>query len=261
MVVADHRRVRQRGGDMTRRVWSGLVPLSVVLLLWAGLSAFAALPVFILPSPLAVFLRLATDAALLARHSAVTGIEVLAGLALGTVLGIAMACAMQLSPGFRKLTEPFLALTQAVPVFVLAPVLTVWLGYGFGPKIVMTVLLVFFPVTTALQEGMATVPQPTLDLAHIAKASGWREMIWLRLPHALPHLMAGLKIAATYAPTGAVIGEWIGASQGLGFLMLRANAQMQTDLTFAALTVVVALTVVLRALVWTVQSCWEETSG
>lgn len=230
---------------MMARAW----PLALLLAVWAALAASAALPPFVLPAPGAVFLRLVLEAPLLAWHAMVTLVEILAGLAIGLSLGGIVACLMQLSPRVARLGEPVLAATQAVPVFVLAPVLTIWLGYGLGPKIAMAVLLVFFPVATALRDGMATLPEATVDLARIAGASRWQELRWLRLPHALPHLAAGLKIAVTYAPTGAVIGEWIGASQGLGFLMLRANARMDTDLMFAALVIIICLTVALRATV------------
>ena len=232
-----------------------LLPLLAMLVLWEGLCLAKVLPDFVLPSPLAVALRLWADAPLLAGHAAATVIEVALGLMLGVGMGGLLAVAMQLSARLRRLVAPMLALSQAVPVFVLAPVLTLWLGYGLGPKIAMTVLLVFFPVTTSLLESMATVPQASLDLARIAGANPWRSLLWLQLPHAVPGLRAGLKIAATYAPTGAVIGEWIGASQGLGFLMLKANAMMQADLMFAALVLVVAITL---ALVWLVEALPAE---
>ena len=141
--------------------------------------------------------------------------------------------------------RPVLTASQALPVFVLAPVLTIWFGYGAGPKILMTVLLVFFPVASGLLDGLLATPAATLDLAHIAKASQWRTLIWLRLPHALPQLGASLRIAVTYAPTGAVIGEWVGASKGLGYLMLMSNARLRIDLMFAALALIVAMTLVL----------------
>lgn len=223
-----------------------LGPVAVLIGVWGAITWSGLLPPFILPPPGAVVIRLAGDASMLARHGLVTLVEVCAGLGIGVASGFAVACMMQMSAGFRRVVEPFVAITQAVPVFVLAPVLTLWLGYGIGPKVAMAVLLVFFPVTTALLEGMATVPEATRDLARIARAGRWREMVWLRLPHAVPHLAAGVKIAATYAPAGAVIGEWIGASQGLGFLMLRANARMETDLMFAALSCVVVMTILLR---------------
>lgn len=228
---------------------SRLAPALLLLALWQGLALLRVLPPFVLPAPLDVARCLVTEAPLLARHGLTTLAEVLAGLAFGGLLGALLALGLQLAPGLRRLSGPLLALTQAVPVFVLAPVLTLWLGYGLGPKIAMTVLLVFFPVAEALTRGMDETPQAALDLGRIAGATRWHAMIWLRLPHAWPSLTSGLAIAVTYAPTGAVIGEWIGAAQGLGFLMLRANARMQTEMVFAALALVVAMTLALRGLV------------
>jgi putative hydroxymethylpyrimidine transport system permease protein len=110
-------------------------------------------------------------------------------------------------------------------------------------------LLVFFPVLSALTDAMDAVPEAHLDLARIAGAGRWRTIRHLLLPQAVPGLLSGLRVAATYAPTGAVIGEWIGASKGLGYLMLMANARSKADLMFAALVLVVAMTLTLRALV------------
>jgi putative hydroxymethylpyrimidine transport system permease protein len=112
----------------------------------------------------------------------------------------------------------------------------------------MTILLVFFPIASGLLDGMLSTPQQSLDLARIAHASRLRELIWLRLPHALPHLAASIRIAVTYAPTGAVIGEWIGSSRGLGYLMLMANARSRIALMFAALLLIVAMTLILHRL-------------
>lgn len=223
-----------------------LIPLLLPLVLWqigAGL-----LPPFVLPAPFAVLRALATDWDILWPNLLVTFGEAAAGLAIGTVLGIATACAMALSPVLLRLLRPSLVASQALPVFVLAPVLTIWLGYGPAPKIAMTVLLVFFPVTSGFLDGLVGTPAATLDLSRIARAARWRELLWLRLPHALPHLGAGLRIGVTYAPTGAVIGEWVGASQGLGYLMLMANARMRVDLMFAALVLIVGMTVLLNVL-------------
>lgn len=113
----------------------------------------------------------------------------------------------------------------------------------------MTVLLVFFPVASGFLDGLSGTPAEVLDLSRIARASCWRELCWLRLPHALPSLGAGLRIAVTYAPSGAVIGEWIGASKGLGYLMLMANARMRIQLIFAALLLIVAMTVIMNVAV------------
>ncbi|OCX66096.1 ABC transporter permease [Thioclava sp. SK-1] len=223
-----------------------LILACIVLIgVWHAVAASQMLPAFVLPGPPAVVQVLARDHQLLATHAMTTAQEVIAGLALGLGFGAATALAMMLCAPLRWLVQPILTVSQAVPVFVLAPVLTIWFGYGPAPKIAMVVLLVFFPVASGLYDGLRATPQPVLDLARIAKASSWRELWLLRLPHALPYLGASLRVSVTYAPMGAVIGEWVGASKGLGYLMLLANARMKTDLMFAALVVIVAMTLTL----------------
>lgn len=229
---------------MSARLW----PVLAVLALWQAATAAALLPAFVLPPPLQVFETLWRERALIGQHTLTTLAETGAGLLIGISVGVTLALAMSLAPKLERLIGPMLAGAQALPVFVLAPVLTLWLGYGLGPKVAMVALLVVFPVASGLRDGLATTPEPVLDLARIARASKLRTLIWLRLPHALPQGAAGLRIAVTYAPTGAVIGEWVGASQGLGYLMLMANARMRTDLMFAALLVILALTLALNRL-------------
>jgi putative hydroxymethylpyrimidine transport system permease protein len=226
-----------------------LVAVAALLLVWQGAVWATGLPPFVLPAPWAVAAEGWTSRAMLAEHGLVTLAEVMAGLGLGGAAGVGFAIAGQVVPALRRWIDPVLAATQAVPVFVLAPVLTIWLGYGMGPKVAMTTLLVFFPVLSALTDAMDAVPEAHLDLARIAGAGRWRTIRHLLLPQAVPGLLSGLRVAATYAPTGAVIGEWIGASKGLGYLMLMANARSKADLMFAALVLVVAMTLTLRALV------------
>ena len=223
--------------------------VAALLLVWQGAVWATGLPPFVLPAPWAVAAEGWTSRAMLAEHGLVTLAEVMAGLGLGGAAGVGFAIAGQVVPALRRWIDPVLAATQAVPVFVLAPVLTIWLGYGMGPKVAMTTLLVFFPVLSALTDAMDAVPEAHLDLARIAGAGRWRTIRHLLLPQAVPGLLSGLRVAATYAPTGAVIGEWIGASKGLGYLMLMANARSKADLMFAALVLVVAMTLTLRALV------------
>ena len=230
---------------MSARVW----PVLAILALWQAVAAAALVPAFVLPPPLKVFETLWLERGLIGRHALVTLAETAAGLALGLGLGIALALISALVPVLARLIVPVLTGAQALPVFVLAPVLTLWLGYGPGPKVAMVVLLVVFPVASGLHDGLAATPGPVLDLARIARASKLRTLFWLRLPHALPQFGAGLRIAVAYAPTGAVIGEWVGAAQGLGYLMLMANARMRTDLMFAALLVTLAMTLGLSRLV------------
>lgn len=218
-----------------------LLTILSCLMIWALIAYLQIMPSFILPSPLAVFGTLWREHLLLLDHAGTTLLEIIIGAALGTGLGMVCATIMWVYPKLDRMIGPFLKASQVIPVFVLAPILTLWLGYGLAPKIVMVVLLVFFPVSSSLLHGLSATPDPLLDLARINQASRWRELRWLRLPHALPFLGSGLRIGLLYAPAGAVIGEWIGASRGLGYLMLMANARSRTDLMFAAMLILIAI--------------------
>ncbi|MFO1105421.1 MAG: ABC transporter permease [Amaricoccus sp.] len=219
------------------------------LLAWQALVSLAALPPFILPGPLRVAEALWTNRALIAANALVTIAEVLLGLVLGAALGAATAIWLAAAPLARSFVRPVLVFSQAVPVFALAPILTLWLGYGLLSKVVMAVLIIYFPVTSAFLDGLDATPQGFLDLARTMGASPAGIMRRVRIPAALPALASGLRLAAVYAPIGAVIGEWVGASRGLGYLMLLANGRAKTDLMFAALLVLAVLTVALHAAV------------
>ena len=182
----------------------------------------------------------------IADNALVTLQEIIAGLILGTLLGVATAIQLTLSKTAERLMLPILVFTQAVPVFALAPVLTLWFGYGMASKIVMTVLIIYFPVTSAFHDGLTRVDRGLLDQAKIMGARPLQTLLRIQVPHALPSLGTGLRLAAVYAPIGAVIGEWVGASKGLGYLMLLANGRAKIDLMFASLIVLACLTVLLH---------------
>ena len=141
---------------------------------------------------------------------------------------------------------PILVFSQAVPVFALAPILTLWFGYGIGSKIIMAVLIIYFPVASNFLDGLRNTNQAWLDLAETMGAKPMQVLACLRLPAALPSLGAGLKLAAVYAPIGVIIGEWVGASKGVGYLMLLAGGRVKIDLMFASLFVLAAFTVLLH---------------
>ncbi|MEM8571839.1 MAG: ABC transporter permease [Pseudomonadota bacterium] len=226
-------------------VASALVGIGV----WWLVVIVSGLPPFILPTPDRVAQTLWTARVTIADNAWVTIVEVLAGLVLGSLLGAAMAIQLAMSPAARTLVRPILVFFQAVPVFALAPILTLWFGYGIWSKLVMALLIIFFPVTSAFYDGLTRTPQGYLDLARVMQGRSWAVMLRVRIPNALPSLASGLRLAAVYAPIGAVIGEWVGASRGLGFLMLQANGRAQTDLMFAALFVLASFTILLHFLV------------
>ncbi len=188
-------------------------------------------------------------AGLIGEHALVTLAEVLAGLVLGAILGAGTSLYLMVSPTARRLLLPLMVFSQTVPVFALAPLLTLWLGYGIGSKIAMTLLIIYFPVASTFYDGLRNTPDGFLDLAATMNATPLRTLFQIRVPAALPALASGLKLAAVYAPIGAVIGEWVGASRGLGYLMLLANGRVKIDLMFAALFVLAALTILLHTAV------------
>lgn len=234
---------------MTARWLHPVAATALALAVWQAVVVFGGLPPFILPAPLRVAEALVTNRMLIAEHALVTIAEVLIGLAIGALLGALTAVLLAASPAARALVRPVLVFSQAVPVFALAPILTLWLGYGIWSKIAMAVLIIYFPVTSAFFDGLTRTPKGYLDLARCLGATPARVMWRLRIPAALPALASGLRLAAVYAPIGAVIGEWVGASRGLGYLMLLANGRAKIDLMFAALIVLAAFTVLLHAAV------------
>ncbi|HCU67826.1 MAG TPA: ABC transporter permease, partial [Desulfomicrobium sp.] len=166
--------------------------------------------------------------------------EILLGLTLGTLLGSSAALAMILSPLLKRWMLPVLVASQAVPVFAMAPILVLWLGYGMASKVAMAVLIIFFPVASSFYSGMRRTDADLLELARIMDARPLKVLTSIVVPSALPSFAAGLRVATAVAPIGAVVGEWVGSSRGLGYFMLHANARMQIDLMFAALTVLAA---------------------
>ena len=217
------------------------------VLLWQGLILATGLPPFLLPGPGAVAAALIVHREVLAGAAMRTLVEVLAGFALGTGTGATLAIAMAAWPRLANMLRPALLISQVIPTFALAPILTLWLGYGMAPKIVVTALICFFPVASAFLDGLERTSPACRDLARTMGAGPAREMWHLRIPMALPLLGSGLKLAAIYAPVGAVIGEWVGGSEGLGAVMIHANGRMRIDLSFAALAAVTALAIAFHA--------------
>ena len=217
--------------------------------LWQIIVLLTGVPAFILPSPADVLFALIEDAAFLAPHAGVTALEIILGLCLGTALGSVSAILMIWFRPLRAWLFPVLVISQALPVFALAPILVLWLGYGLASKVAMAVMIIFFPVTAALYDGLRRTDPGLLDLAQTMGASSWTILRYIRIPAAIPVFASGLRVATAVAPIGAVVGEWVGSSAGLGYLMLHWNARMQVDSMFAALAVLAVLAVSLYFLV------------
>lgn len=222
-----------------------LVTVIGLLLLWQSIITIGAVPPYLLPKPQAVVLRLWQDAGLLLRHSGVTALEIVLGMLCGTICGIGSALALSFSPAAQRWLLPLIIASQAIPVFAIAPLLVLWLGYGLGSKVAMATLIIYFPVTANFYDGLRHTPSGWLDLARVMvpQRRRWAVLRHISIPAALPALGSGVRVAAAVAPIGAVLGEWVGSSAGLGHLMLHANSRMQIDLMFAALITLALLAV------------------
>ena len=222
-----------------------LISLLIILSLWQAIVMIFKLPSFILPPPLAVFERLIERYDVLLKHSVVTGQEIVLGLLLGLSMGLCFALQMLLFKPIKRWLLPILITSQAIPVFAIAPILMLWFGYGMSSKVVMAAMIIFFPVTTCCYDGLRNTPVGYLDLAKTMGATKWQMLRHIQFPAALPTLASGIRVAVVIAPIGAVAGEWVGSSEGLGYLMLQANARMLIDEMFAALFILSALSVFL----------------
>ena len=223
-----------------------LVGIAATLLLWQGLVVLTGVPPYLLPAPAQVAATLWTSRSLIVGHTLITLFGVAISLLSGVALGAATAVALAASDRLRAVVQPLLIISQTIPIFALAPLLTLWLGYGLGTKVAVAVLVIYFPVTSAFLDAILRTPPGWLELGRVMQAQP-RQILWrIRIPAALPGLAIGLRLAAIYAPLGVVLGEWVGSAQGLGYLMLLANGRAKIDLMFAALAVLCLLTYVLH---------------
>jgi putative hydroxymethylpyrimidine transport system permease protein len=216
-----------------------------LLLLWQILVLVTGAPHYILPGPAPVFSAIINHWAPLLGHLQTTLTEIILGILLGTFLGVSSALTMTISPLLKRWMLPVLVISQAIPVFALAPILVLWFGYGMASKVAMAVLIIFFPVTSSFYYGMQRTEPHLLELARIMDGRPISIMRYIIIPSAMPAFASGLRVATAVAPIGAVVGEWVGSSAGLGFYMLHANARMQIDVMFAALTVLSVVSLLL----------------
>jgi putative hydroxymethylpyrimidine transport system permease protein len=202
----------------------------------------------LVPAPSDIWESLADDRELLAKNAWVTLTEVVAGFAIAVGLGVAFAILLHLSPALRRAFYPLLIASQTIPVIAIAPVLIVWLGYGIGPKLAIIALICFFPITVNTLDGLRSVDRDAIRMMRTLDAGRGAILRRVELPAALPFLFSGAKVAVAIAVIGAVFGEWVGADEGLGHLILVAQSQVLTDRVFAAVAVLSAFAVALFAL-------------
>jgi ABC-type nitrate/sulfonate/bicarbonate transport system permease component len=231
-----------------RRVALATGLIALFLLAWQGIASLHSVDDLTLASPIETFHALRDDWGLLMHNAGVTLVEVVLGLALSVAAGALFAVAMHLLRPLRDAAYPLLVGSQAIPIVVLAPLFVLAFGYGIGPKLAIVALICFFPITVNLLDGLRSAPPELLKLMRSMGASRLRTLRSVELPAALPSLFSGLKIAATVSVIGAVFGEWAGADEGLGRLVLLGNNQLQTPRVYAGIVILTLMAVGLFAL-------------
>ena len=240
---------RSAARDRAFRVGLAGALIALFVLAWQGVASLSSVDDLTLASPVETFDALGDDWSLLMDNAGVTLVEVLLGLAISTVAGVTFAVAMHLFRPLRDAAYPLLVASQAIPIVVLAPIFVLAFDYGIGPKLAIVALICFFPITVNLLDGLRSVEPELLKLMRSMGASRLRTLRSAELPSALPFLFSGLKVAATVSVIGAVFGEWAGADEGLGRLVLLGNTQLQTARVYAGIVLLTLMAVALFALV------------
>lgn len=234
-----------------RSGWIALAIVAVFFAIWEILVRGFHVPVYILPSPSRTLVTLVNNPAVYLTASAITLGESLAGLFIGVAAGVLLAVLLVLLPGLEGGVMTLAILMKSTPLVAIAPLLTIWLGFGVVPKIVITALMTFFPVLVNVLSGLQRVDPALTDLFHSWDASRWEVFRHLRLPTALPFVFAALKISAPLALIGAVVAEWTGASGGLGRTMWLAYTNLNLPYLFAAIFILAgAGMLIFRLLAW-----------
>lgn len=244
--------LRRRVRSVRRMLWQYLPPLLLLVALLGGWEAwvrtFDTKP-YVLPAPSRIWRAFLETRDTLPGHTRTTITEALLGLGLAAVIGVLLAAVIALVPLVRRVLYPILVASQTIPMVVLAPLLILWFGFGIGPKVGVVTLICFFPIVVSTVDGFTSADQEMVGLVRSMGAKRLGVLRYVLIPSALPGVFAGLKIAAAYAVLGAVIGEWVGASSGLGIFITRAQDSFRVDRVFVAVFVIAIVSMALFAAV------------
>jgi ABC-type nitrate/sulfonate/bicarbonate transport system permease component len=237
-----------RNTRMGNKALRGLLPPIVTLLLfialWQACCVIFNMETYILPSPLNIAIRMFEDSALLWKHFQATFNLALLGLGLGLAIGVLIAIMIHSIAILRVAVSPLLVLSQNVPLIALGPLLMIWFGFGITPKLILLVIVCFFPITLSMLVGLSQAEPALRQYLGMIGASRWELMKRLEFPASLPYLFSGLRIAATYVVSSAVVAEWLGASKGIGYYLVNKFKAFDTPAVFGAIVCIVALSLV-----------------
>ena len=246
------RKRTSKGMRKAKRVgWNLLPPLTFVAIvaLWAAAVPIFNIPAYLMPGPGSVFSRVVSDSSMLWNHSIVTLTEIVLGFGLTVLTAIPLGLLIALSPVAKQVGYPPLMLMQLVPKIAVAPLFLVWLGFGMESKVLLTVLMTFFPLLLASISGFQILDNRFLYLTESMGATRWQTFRYLRFPAALPVIFSGIKTSATIAATAAIVAEFVGANKGLGYVLLRGTSTMDIELTFAVLVVLTMIGIAINYVV------------
>ena len=221
-------------------LWT-LLSFAIVFVAWELTVRLFALPEYLLPGPEPVFVALAQNIRILAAQSLWTAGTVLAGFLVAAAVAIPLAMLIVISPVLERLLYPPMVATQSIPKIALAPLFIVWFGFGVAPKVAVAFLIAFFPIVIDTIVGLRSIDPAMIQLARSMGAPPRRIFLKLRLPHALPMIFGGLKVASALAVVGALTGEFVGSDRGLGYLLVQASGNLNTALLFATLVILSAM--------------------
>ena len=232
-----------------KSVWPPLMAVILFLAVWQIAVPLFHIEKWILPSPADITKEAIAQAASLTEHTWATVQLTLLGFFIGTGVGLLTAMLLHLVPFLKSALYPLLILSQNIPTIALAPLLMIWFGFGLLPKIIVITLVCFFPVAVSTMDGLTQTDRGMMNYMRMAGASKAQIFRKLEVPHALPSVFSGVKIAATYSVMGAVIAEWIGTDRGIGYYMMLQKSAYRTDRVFVAMAIIVLLSLVLFALI------------
>ncbi|MBN1524835.1 MAG: ABC transporter permease [Spirochaetales bacterium] len=224
-----------------------------LLLLWELTADFSGISSYLLPAPSVIAGAFVSRISLIGFHALMTVLAAISGLVVSIAVGAVLAVAIDRFSLIKKIIYPSLVVSQTIPVIAIYPLMLLWFGYGIIPKIVVVVLVCFFPLCVNFADGLAGTDKDLINLFRSMNAGRLRTFFWVRFPAALPYFFSGLKIAATYSIIGAVIGEWLGSEYGLGVYMLRSYRAFQTPQVFAAIGAVVIISLLTVGIVMIVE--------
>jgi NitT/TauT family transport system permease protein len=250
---------RRRGSRLIEALSNGgplaqIVSLLSLLVIWQLFVMISGIRPYLLPAPTQIFVELFDSFSVLIEHTWVTLVESLAGFLIAAVVGVGLAVVMVAVPFLRGLVMPGLVAFNVVPKVAFAPLLIIWLGLGIQSKIALSFLIAFFPIVVNTITGLIDIEPEMLNLVRLMKARSRLQFTKIRLPHALPAMFDGFKIALPIAIIGAIVAEFVASSEGLGYLIVAAGVQLNTTLVFASIFMIVIFSMVLYALLLFVES-------